>query len=85
MQIFSGILITALGVAMLIKTEWFLQTFGRIDWFDEKLGSDGGTRLGYKLMGGIALFVGIIMATGSGDVFFAWLFSPLTNFMVPGN
>jgi hypothetical protein len=84
MQIIFGIIITAVGVAFVLKTEWFLETFGRIAWFDEKLGSEGGTRLGYKLIGVIALFIGIILMTGSGDSFFGWALSPLTKYSNPG-
>ena len=83
MQIILGILITAVGAYMVIKTEWFLETFGRISWFEEKLGSDGGSRLGYKLMGVLILFIGIILMTGSGDAFFGWAVSPLTQYSNP--
>lgn len=79
MQIIFGILVTALGASLVLKTEWYLQTFGRIAWFDEKLGSEGGSRLGYKLIGIIALFLGIVMMTGSGDSFMGWALSPLTR------
>lgn len=84
MQIIFGIIITAVGAAFVLKTEWFLETFGRIAWFDEKLGSDGGSRLGYKLMGVVILFIGIILMTGSGDSFFGWALSPLTKYSNPG-
>jgi fatty acid desaturase len=84
MQIILGILITATGTFMVIKTEWILLTFGRVSWFDEKLGSEGGSRLGYKLLGVLILFIGIIMMTGSGDLFFGWVFSPLTKLSNPG-
>lgn len=79
MQIIFGILVTALGVSLIMKTEWYLQSFGRIAWFDEKLGSEGGSRLGYKLLGIIVLFLGIVLMTGSGDSFMGWALSPLTR------
>ena len=50
MQIFLGILITAIGAIFVIKTEWFLENFGRLDWFEQKLGTEGGSRLGYKII-----------------------------------
>ncbi|MEI6835356.1 MAG: hypothetical protein WCK59_00850 [Candidatus Falkowbacteria bacterium] len=84
MQIVLGIVITALGAFMAIKTEWFLENLGRLDWFEAHLGSEGGTRLGYKLMGVLVIFIGVIMMTGSGDLFFSWLVSPLTKFANPG-
>lgn len=83
MQIILGIIITVAGAAMVIKTEWFLNTFGHIDWFDQKLGSEGGSRLGYKLIGILILAFGIIMMTGSGDSFMGWATSPLTQYSSP--
>lgn len=83
MQIILGIIITTVGSLLVIKTEWFLQNFGRIDWFDEKLGTEGGSRLGYKLLGIIIVSIGIIMMTGSGDIFFGWVLSPLIKYSTP--
>lgn len=77
MKIILGIALIALGSFLVIKTEWFLQNFGRLRWFEEKFGADGGSRLGYKMIGVIVLFIGIIMATGTSDDFFSWLLSPL--------
>jgi len=79
-QIILGILILAAGVGMVVKTEWLINNFGRIAWFEEKLGADGGSRLGYKLIGLLAAFIGIIVMTGSGDDFLGWLVSPLTRY-----
>jgi len=83
MQIILGIIITAVGALLVIKTEWFIGNFGRLSWFEDKLGSEGGSRLGYKIIGILVLTVGIIMMTGSGDLFFSWLASPLTQYSNP--
>lgn len=79
-QIILGILILAAGVGMVVKTEWLINNFGRIAWFEEKLGADGGSRLGYKLIGLLAAFIGIIVMTGSGSDFLGWLVAPLTRY-----
>jgi cytochrome b len=76
-QIILGIIIIAAGVGMVLKTEWLINNFGRMTWFEDKLGTEGGTRLGYKLIGLLAIFIGIIVMTGSGPSFFAWVLSPL--------
>jgi hypothetical protein len=76
-SVIVGLLITAAGVILLAKTEWFVSNFGRIAWFEEKLGSSGGSRLGYKLIGFVFVFVGVIVMTGSGPSFMSWLLSPL--------
>jgi len=78
-QIILGLAIATGGAMMVIKTEWLINNFGRIAWFEEKLGSSGGSRLGYKLLGIAALTLGIIVMTGSGPAFMRWLVSPLVN------
>jgi cytochrome b len=84
-HIILGIIITASGTLMVIKTEWLVNNFGRMAWFEEKLGSEGGTRLGYKLIGLIIIFIGIIIMTGSGSEFMQWLLGPLTKYNQPSS
>ncbi len=79
-QIFSGLLLLTVGVILVIKTEWFLNNFGRIEWFDANLGSEGGSRLGYKLVGIVLIVLGLILTTGSGDNFMEWLLAPLLKY-----
>lgn len=83
MQIIGGLFVTLIGAGLVIKTEWFVENFGRLSWFEDNLGTEGGTRLGYKLLGVIAIFIGIIITTGSGGLFFGWIFSPITKYMQP--
>ncbi len=80
MFILTGLLITVIGAFLVVKTEWFLNNFGRIAWFEDKLGSEGGSRLGYKLIGILFLVVGIIVMTGSGQALMAWLLGPLMKY-----
>ncbi len=84
-HIILGIIIIAAGGGMIVKTEWLVNNFGRIAWFEEKLGAEGGTRLGYKLIGLIAIIIGIIVMTGSGSDFFGWALSPLIRSGAPTN
>jgi len=79
-QIILGIIITVAGVGMVIKTEWLMENFGRMAWFEEKLGTEGGSRLGYKLIGILAIFIGIVVLTGSGPDFMRWLVGPLAKY-----
>ncbi|HNU81233.1 MAG TPA: hypothetical protein PLA05_00805 [bacterium] len=76
-MIILGLIIIAVGTVLIIKTEWFLQNFGRLSWFENKLGSEGGSRLGYKLLGLVAIFIGIVLMSGNGNDFFTWLLGPL--------
>ncbi len=77
MNFILGALITTVGVLIVLKTEWLVKNFGRIAWFDKHLGTEGGTRLGYKFIAIIILFFGILSLTGLHTQFFTWLFSPL--------
>lgn len=83
MNIIFGLIITAVGALIVVKSEWLLNNFGRISWFEEHLGTSGGSRLGYKLFGMLAIFIGILMATGLIGGFLTWMLSPLTRFNQP--
>ena len=85
MKIILGILLAFGGTMMVIKTEWLLENFGRISWFEEKLGGEGGSRLGYKLLGIIVIIAGILFITGTSGDFASWALSPLTNVMPKSN
>lgn len=80
MNIFWGLVLMAVGAAMVIKTEWLLQNFGRISWFEAKLGTEGGSRLGYKLLGIIVIILGIIQMTGGMGSFLTWILGPLLKY-----
>lgn len=80
MFIFFGLLIVGVGVIFIVKTEWFLNNFGRITWFEDKLGAEGGSRLGYKLVGVILILVGMIVMTGSSSEFLRWALGPLLKY-----
>ncbi len=82
-QILGGLAATLVGLSLVLKTDWYMENFGRVEWFEDNLGSSGGTRLGYKLLGLLIMFVGIVIMTGSGEAFFGWLFSPLTKWSNP--
>jgi len=79
-NIIIGLLVMGAGGFLVIKTEWFVSNFGRITWFEQKLGTEGGSRLGYKLVGLVLLFIGVIVMTGSGSTFAQWLLGPLLKY-----
>jgi len=80
MKIFFGIIIFAVGVILIMKTEWFYVNFGRIAWFEEKLGPEGGSRMGYKILGLIGIFFGLMLITGLFGGFASWALSPITKY-----
>jgi len=72
-----------LGSLIVAKSEKVLELFGRMEFFETKMGTMGGSRLGYKLIGLIFVFFGIITMTGLVDGFMNWALSPLLKYSVP--
>lgn len=63
MHYFIGAIIVIICSLFILKTEWFVQNFGTVAWAEEHLGTSGGTRLFYKLLGLIGIFIGFIVLT----------------------
>lgn len=63
LRIIIGLLIVVIGFSMVWKTVWYLRTFGRIRWAERYLGLEGGSRLFYKLLGVVIIFLGVFLAT----------------------
>ncbi len=80
MFLLYGAAIIAFGFLIVAKSEWMLNNFGRIGWFDQHLGLEGGTRLGYKLIGVLIIFFGFLVMTNMFGGFMEWLVSPLTKY-----
>jgi hypothetical protein len=81
-RIFIGGIGIALGFYLVAKTEWWVNTFGRIQWAERHLGSSGGSRLMYKLIGMIFIFCAFVYITGMWGSFVNWILGPLTKHMV---
>jgi len=52
------------GFLMNWKTEWIINNFGTLPWPEEHLGSSGGTRIFYKLLGVFLIILGFMTMTG---------------------
>ncbi len=83
MHIIIGTIIMAIGVIVVIKSEWMLNNFGSIGFFERYLGSSGGTRLGYKLTGMLFFFIGLLIMTNMIGGFMQWMLSPLLKYSQP--
>ena len=59
-----GLIAMVVGVFLIIKTEWFIENFGTNAWAEEHLGTSGGTRLMYKLVGLAIILVAMMGVTG---------------------
>ena len=63
MHYIVGLLGAAIGLGMILKTEWLVENFGTSSWAEEKMGSSGGSRLLYKLIGLALIFIGFLLIT----------------------
>jgi hypothetical protein len=84
MHILIGLIIIGIGALIVVKTEAILNSFGRIYFFEKYLGTEGGSRLGYKLIGIAAVFIGALIMTNLIGDLLSWVFSPLFRFSAPG-
>ncbi|MCX7778934.1 MAG: hypothetical protein N2259_01690 [Patescibacteria group bacterium] len=72
-HIFLGIIFCVIGTMVTMKSEWFFREFGRIEWAEKHLGMEGGSRLFYKLLGILIIFIGFFVIAGLHLSFFRWL------------
>jgi hypothetical protein len=79
MRIILGLIIAVVGVMATIKSEAIYGLFGPVAFFEKYLGTEGGSRLGYKLAGILIFFIGVMVATNVFGEFMGWILSPLTN------
>ncbi len=80
-HIFIGIALAAVGVALVLKTEWFIQNFGTNAWAEEKFGYSGGTRIMYKVIGILLIFFGFLFITNMQEGF---LMATVGKLLIPG-
>ena len=83
MHIILGLILIAIGALIAIKSEAMLNVFGRIAFFEQHLGTSGGTRFGYKLIGFFVIFIGMLVLTNMIGGFILWVLSPLLKHMTP--
>lgn len=53
-----------LGFLIIWKSEWLYQNFGTVAWAEEHLGTEGGSRLFYKLFGLVLIFISFLGVSG---------------------
>jgi len=62
-RFFIGIILLAGGFLITWKSEWLFQNFGTIPFFEKYFHSSGGGRFGYKIIGVLFIFAGILAIT----------------------
>ena len=77
MKIVIGILGTLFGAAMVWKSNWIYNSFGRIPFAEKYLGLEGGTRLFWKLVGLTVIFLSWLYMTGEFGGGAEELFTPV--------
>ncbi len=68
-----GLIVAFIGFVFVWKTQWFILNFGRIDWAEKHLGTEGGSRLAYKVLGTIVIFAGLTYAFDLSDDILSWI------------
>jgi len=64
MKYIIALLVIVFGTFLVIKTEWFIANFGTSAWAEEHMGTSGGTRLFYKLVGITIIIIAMLGITG---------------------
>ncbi len=77
MNFLFGLMGVALGTLIVLKSEWIIQNFGTYDWADEHLGTSGGSRLFYKLIGIAIILFSLLSMAGLMDNILLGIFGKL--------
>jgi len=77
MQFFLGIIFIAAGFLLVWKSEWLVSNFGQVDWAEQHLGTEGGTRIFWKLLGIGIMFLAMLYMFGFFEGILHAIFSPL--------
>lgn len=78
MNILLGLIIIIVGFLITWKAEWMYQSWGTIPFFEKYFHSSGGGRFGYRIIGILIIFVGIMTLTGLHRGILEWLAKKLT-------
>ncbi|MCK4553717.1 hypothetical protein KAU19_02020 [Candidatus Parcubacteria bacterium] len=83
MRIIFGLIMFVGGALIVIKSEAILRIVGPVGWFERHLGTEGGSRLGYKLIGLFVCFIGLLIMTNMIGGFVMWFIGPVLKYMAP--
>ena len=63
-RIFVGLMGIGIGMLIVFKGEWLLHNVGQIGWVEKYMGTFGGSRLFYKLLGVLLIIIATLYMTG---------------------
>ena len=78
-----GLIITAIGFLTVWKSDWLMNNFGRIGFAEKHLGTEGGSRLLYKIIGLVIIFIGFMYATDLTDSLLNWIATSVFRAQIP--
>jgi hypothetical protein len=64
MRYVLGTIVIGLGFLITWKSDWIMNNFGRIAWAEQHLGTEGGTRVFYKILGVIIIILSFLYMGG---------------------
>jgi hypothetical protein len=79
-RIIGGLAVIFFGSLFVIKTEWFMENIGAIEWAEQKFATSGGSRLFYKLIGVGICFIGLLIMT---NMFRGFLIGTVGRLLLP--
>ncbi len=82
-NILLGLFIVGIGFLCVWKADWIVNNFGRVPWAEEHLGTEGGSRIFWKLLGILIIILGFGITTGLWQPLFARLTSPMFRGFTP--
>jgi hypothetical protein len=83
MQVVFGLVLLAIGFSLVYYSNWMYYNIGAIGIFEKYLGTSGGSRLGYKLIGLFIFFLGALTTFDLLGPFMFWVFYPVIKMMYP--
>ena len=79
MRFFLGLIGVVIGFLPVWKANWIVETFGHVPWAEEYLGNDGGSRLLWKLIGILIIFLSFMYMFGFIEGLIWAIFGSLFN------
>jgi len=77
MRFFIGFIIVVLGFLLVWKANGIVENFGHVPFAEKYLGTDGGTRIFWKLLGLIIIIIAMLYMFGFIQGIIGAIFSPL--------
>ncbi|OGF18555.1 hypothetical protein A3I35_03660 [Candidatus Falkowbacteria bacterium RIFCSPLOWO2_02_FULL_45_15] len=77
MHFIIGTIGMVVGALTVVYSEKIYNAFGPIPWFEKYLGTEGGSRLGYKIIGLLAFFIFMLVFLNLHQSFILWILSPI--------